>query len=314
MSSRFLRIIFPAMAVLLLLQPVQAREFFFPKETYLLPQTIFVGDRGRLVAVLDPVFENIEAFIFQSPGEIKNIFQEDNSAELKDLVINRIELEKRNNQIRLLIDFVPYAPGLLSIPPLSIERLGSEPIAVTGLELNVASILTPELMALADSAPPLAVPGTGFLIYGAVFAVLLILFLGICGFIWGRRNFRPLLVLFKRRRLIGSLERLLRQLRSESIGIDPHKQQELFSLLAHEFREFLSLFTGINCRAFTPPEFLGLPVLVSGGPGPEYLCGLFRYWDRLRFSGGSIDRKEVLEVLDELGSFILKINNAEKAP
>lgn len=309
------RIIFPLLIFFHTAFFVQAQDYFFPREIYLIPQTIFVGDKGRLVAVLGPAFEDAETFILQSPAEIQRLFQQEligDAADSGDLVIDRVELEKRNNQIRLLIDFIPYVPGLLSIPPIRIRSSGPEPLIAGGLELNVASILTPETMSLAESALPMVIPGTGFIVYGAVFGLLILLFLVICGILWGRKSLYPFLDMLKRRRLLGSLERLLQQLRSDSMGNDPVKQQELFSLLAREFREFLSYFTGINCRAFTPPEFLNLPVLVSGRP--DYLCGLFRNWDRLRFSGGSIDRREILKVLDELGFFISSIDKTEKGP
>jgi len=81
---------------------------------YLLPQTIFVGDAGRLVVPLGPVFASIEPFVLETPGKLP---------ETPDLVIRRIELERRGAGARLLIDFIPYAPGNLAFPPLELYSL-----------------------------------------------------------------------------------------------------------------------------------------------------------------------------------------------
>jgi hypothetical protein len=55
------------------------------------------------------------------------------------------------------------------------------------------------------------------------------------------------------------------------------------TMLSKEFREFLSLFSGINCRSLTPVEFLGLPLSQTAlALGPVYLCRLFQTWEIMR--------------------------------
>jgi len=63
----------------------------------------------------------------------------------------------------------------------------------------------------------------------------------------------------------------------------------------------------------TPPEFLDLSVQIPGSPEPDYLYNLFRRWDNIRFSGTSMAQGEVFEVLDELGSFLIRLNDGVKA-
>ena len=293
--------LFPVTAVSA--ESVNAIEIILPKETYLIPQTIFVGDKGRLVATLGPAFEWAEAFVIQSPQEL-SVHQ--------DLVIYRIELEKRNNNVRLLIDFIPYAPGSFTLPLFQFPSVISEPLVLGGLEINVASILSPELMVLSDPALPLAVPGTGFIVYGGAGAILLFLIIAIGVIFWLRRYLGPFREKLRRRRLFVSMEQKLKQLRSTEN--DPFSQIELFALLAGEFREFLSFVTGVDCRVLAPPEFLDLPVVVPGSPGPDYLCSLFRRWDWLRFSGEPMAWDDVSGILDELGSFLAYNKKAEKGP
>jgi hypothetical protein len=272
-----------------------------PLETYLVPQTIFVGDKGRLIVSLGSDFEEAKTGVFLSPSELPAI---------PDLVITRMELEKRNRNIRLVIDFIPYATGYFSFPQLMIPSGGAVPLILGGLEINVASILTPELMVLSDPAPALAVPGTGLFIDGGAGVILLFLITGVGLPFWVRRYLGPFREKLRRRKLFTSLEQKLKELLSGKN--DPLRQKELFSLAAGEFREVLSFLTGINCRVLTPLEFLALPGSVPGSLGPDYLCGLFRRWDTLRFSGTPMARVEVLKILDELGSFLSGARNAEK--
>jgi hypothetical protein len=223
--------------------------------------------------------------------------------EIQDLVISGMELEKRNNNTRLIIDFVSYAPGSYSLPLIRVPSADKE-LIIGGIEITVASILSPDLMVLSDPALPLAVPGTGLVVYGGAGAILLAVILGVVVFIWAERSFGPLREKFRIRRLSNSLEHRLKQLRNS----ENDRQMELFSLLAGDYRVFLSYLTGVNCRVLSPVEFLDFPVLPDG----DFLCSLFRRFDRLRFSGTPAARMEVLEILDELGSFLLNIKNAEK--
>lgn len=273
-------------------------EIFHPAEIYLVPQTIYVGDKGRLIIPLGPAFAEADAFVTVAPNELP---------EQKDLVIGRIELEKRNNNIRLLIDFVSYAPGTVSLPSIKIPpahgAMGSETFILEGIEFNVASILTPESMVLSPPALPIAAPGTALLVYGGLGVLLLLLICGITALLYFRRFFDPLLKRLKERRFLASLEKKIMFLRSPNSAEDPVTSNELFSLLAGEFREFLSFLSGINCSALTAFEFAVLPLEIPGNMGPEYFSGLFRRWDALRFSGSPALRKDMLGILDDIMLF-----------
>ena len=269
-------------------------EIFYPREALLIPQTVFVGDRGRLVVSLGPEFEIAESGVFFS-----------DFPELQDIVFQRMELEKRNNNIRLLIDFIPYAPGLYNLPLLRIPVVDSEPLFLGGLDIAVASVLSPDLMVLSQQGLPLAVPGTGLFVYGGAGIIIFILILALGGLFWVHRYLGPLQEKLKCKRLLASLEQKLGNLRS--CENDLPEQKELFSLLAGEFRDFLSFITGINCRVLSPQEFLTLPASIN--TEKEFLCSLFRRWDNLRFSGMPIIKENMLELLDELATFLTELNN-----
>jgi hypothetical protein len=257
-----------------------------PRAAYLIPQTIFVGDRGRLVMPLGQAFRGAAPFIREGPGTL---------APEEEILISRVELEYRNGAARLLIDFIPYAPGIIGLPPLELSAAGGEPLVVTGLKVRVASILDSSSMALSPSAPPIAAPGTSLLIYGSSVLILLVL-LGIGGM--GRLG--KLREGFRRRRLIRVMERALRRgkVRLHRSPPDPREQKKLLAGLIGEFRKFLTLYTGINCHALTPSETGILPGAASS------LGGLFRRWDTLRFSGHAPAEGEILSTLDEAGAFV----------
>ena len=219
-----------------------------------------------------------------------------------------------------MIDFIPYAPGLLEFPSIDISSELSSPgqalLVVSDLKVNVASILNPERMSLANSAPPLVMPGTGFLIYGTLGLILAVLFLGIGSSLWGRRHFREIWERLRRRHLLRSMISFLRRLKFEC----EHRKREspgfYLSLLSGELREFLSLFTGLNCRSLSAGEFLELPLhghLQSDGYNwQDNLCNIFRNWDTLRFSGLEIVMTDMFLALNDAGKFITALDKAER--
>ena len=273
---------------------------------YLVPQTIFVGDIGRLVVPLGRTLVGINPFILEAPEKLPDT---------PELRIRRLELERRGGSSRLLIDFIPYAPGFLSLPGLEIIGSGedAEPLVFTGLEVQVASILDPSQMTLSEPASPLAVPGTSFLIYGTILILIFLLFLGLGISFWSRRHFGELWEHFRRRRLLKATLKFLRCLRQECSYEREGNEGYYLSLLSGEFREFLTLYSGINCRSLTPGEFLELPLSQTALTlGPVYLCLLFRTWDNLRFSGNGMEMADMFEALDEIERLILALEREEK--
>jgi hypothetical protein len=275
---------------------------------YLVPQTIFVGDSGRLVVPLGRAFARIDPFILDVSEKLP---------ETPELLIRRLELERRpgGGGARLLIDFIPYASGVLSIPDLEIlsQGEGTEPLVLSGLEVQVASILNSSQMTLSGPAPPIAVPGTSFLIYGTIIIFTVLLCLGIGISLWGRRHFKDLWELFRRRRLLRTMAKFLRCLRQECSLEKEGEAGYYLTLLSKEFREFLSLFSGINCRSLTPGEFLELPLSQTAlALGPVYLCWLFQNWETLRFSGKRMEMAEMLSALDDVERLIAALDKEER--
>ncbi|MDR2393568.1 MAG: hypothetical protein LBD93_05385 [Treponema sp.] len=279
---------------------------------YLIPQTVFVGDPGRLVVPLGPVSRDFQPFVLE-----KAALQA--SQEESDLVMQRIELENRTGQVRLIIDFVAYSPGLLSLPDLPLLDLQSRGLSIAGVRVGIASLLTKEGVTLSEALPPLVIPGTTLLLYGSSAGIVVLLLGGIGCRLWGRDIFKDVQERFRRRRLIRAMKRLLRNLGKELKDTPPG---EILCRLSGDFRHYLSLFTGMPCEAMDAGELQVLPPLLPPESArPEvpgsllsgiFLCGIFRRCDALRFSGTPINQEALLMILRELQGFTQTLDRTDK--
>jgi len=287
---------------------------------YLIPQIIFVGDSGRLVVPIGRVYARVEPFVWDKPDKL---------SETQDLVIRRIELERRGGVSRVLIDFIAYAPGTISLPPIDFPPQDanvpqSAVPTLSGLVVQVASILDPSQMILTEPAPPLAVPGTSFLVYGTLLFFLLLLAMGITASVWGRRRFSNFFERLRRKYLLRSMTRFLHRLNREcrheasldheasSSEKNPNMPASYLTRLSTEFREFLTQFTGVNCRSLTAGEFI-LPSSFLL-PTPHSLCDLFRSWDILRFSGRGMEMADLFVAMVETEKIISVLGNESISP
>jgi hypothetical protein len=263
-----------------------------PDLAYLVPQTVYVGDRAALVIPLSTAGGNAELPL---PPETDGV------------VFHRVRMESRGGEGRVFIEFTAYAPGLLAFPPVEIPSG-----FLTGLKVEIASILERgnEGRVLSDPAPPLAAPGTGLFIYGTAACLLLGLFFFLGGTRWFRGRFRALLDAWKKRRLIAGMLSLTRRIRREILKSsalpDSGNFGKALDFLSVEFRSFLARYTGLECRAMTAPE-LGVISLPPEVPAPG---GLVRRWDERRYNGQGIEKDELLAMLEEIRFFAASLEKA----
>ncbi|GHV88277.1 hypothetical protein AGMMS50267_06370 [Spirochaetia bacterium] len=285
-----------------------------PDTAYLIPQTVFVGDGGRLVLPLGSGFAEVEGEVLDDPDMLPRA---------RDIVISRIELENRGQMARtgkaeprLLIDFIAYTPGFIELPPIKIAGF-----TFTELQVGIASILEAEgnSRVLSPPAPPLAVPGTMEMIYGAVFGIIILILGGIFFGIRGVPVLRRYGIRRRRRRMIRSMLRLLKQLRDAVPvpgipGADVAGAEQTAAALDRlngEFRRFLEFITGEACTVMVPQEFLTLPppgLPVAEGSDDQYggpfLCAVFLRCDTLRFGSRQPKREQLTALLDDVEGFV----------
>jgi hypothetical protein len=274
------------------------------------------------VVHLGPEFAGIAPFIREDPAKLPR---------QKDIHIHRLELDQRQGdrepggdipgRPRLLIDFTPYRPGPLDLPPLPLAA----GVEFEGLRLNIASILGPgkDPLVLSEPALPLLVPGTVLSILALILGILFLFLGGIGGTLWARKNLGGILETRRKRRLVtlmGKTERRLRRL------LDGGDYQAILGTVSVEFRSFLGCFTGYNCLAMSAGEFFSLPPLfplrpagdgAGKDPGPPAaelggacLGPFFRNLDRLRYSGEDPGFTGVAGILDELRGFTCSLEKA----
>jgi len=264
---------------------------------YQIPQTVYVGDRAMLVMPLpeQELAADIELNVqFPLPDDIE---------------IHRIALESRQAGSRLVVEFTAFTPGTFYLPSFEAEGM-----RFSGLHFNISSIIEGDTQpVLSALAPPLSVPGTGFFIYGVISALVLLLLAAIWAWVWGRHYFRRWISVWKRRQLINLMEGIEKRMRKALAA--GKSRQLILDTVSVEFRNFLSLFTGRNCRAMTACEFGQSPQLELFAALPAdwnsgFLTQYFRRCDTLRFGGTEIDNSAVLALLGELRDFLAALYKA----
>jgi hypothetical protein len=283
---------------------------------YLIPQTVFVGDRAVLAIPLDadiPGIFPLEGDLWALSASAASPGFPAELAALTDPEIHKIALERRGGNTVLLIEFSAWSPGRLDLP--SFEAGG---VTFSGLYIEVSSILGTDgaSSVLSAPSPPLAIPGTSLLIYGTMSALVLVLLFILWAGIWGPSHFRNWMRKWKRRSLIRSLSGMEKRIRRYLLKGDKKDYGAMLNYLSVEFRIFLSRITGEDCRAMTAEELGRLPPFGSSDTilTGEFLSGFFRRADDLRFSGAEIAAAEISGFLSDIGSFAEALEKAGRHP
>ena len=274
-------------------------------EAYLIPRKISVGDPAVLILPLSDLFRQESAVILTplSPEFPSH----------PDIDFHRIILEERGGTGRLMIEFTAFIPGVLEFPEIEIGGL-----TFTDLSVFVDSVLgggsTP---ALAAPASTLAMPGTALMIYGTIAGIILIILFSIWFVVKGRIIFNSLREKLKRRMLFSSMKKTEKRF-SRSV-LNGEDNRIILDDLSDQFRIFLSVLTGENCRTMTAGEFEKFslhPVLIlimqHNDISRSFLHDFFRDCDDLRFSGIEAASQDIVYLLACLRRFIAAAENAEK--
>ncbi len=282
------RIIIPFLVLL----PVFLGAQTLPEGALLVPPSLFVGDRGRLIVPLKDT---------EAPGTPQNVVIDvtDRLPQTRDVKLYRVELDGRSSPPRMIIDFAAYAPGLVDLPKISV---GSR--SLSGLQIRISSILESSSPAQPLSPPegPIMAPGTGVLIYGSGSVLLLIIVGGLFLFLRGK----PWINAYKERRrknlALRSLRRILDKLLAE-LERGTMVSEELLTILSTELRSFLTFRFGYNFLSLTPSEFYRLPEGIIPGETADYLRSLFQECDNLRFSGQTVAPETLRTLLSSAYAF-----------
>jgi len=279
----------------------------------MIPRRIFIGDPAVLVLPLDGA-------AYQSAVS-KNAAS--GSAASADIVLtplspnfpshpyidfHKITLEQQASGKRLLIEFTAFVPGILEMPVIEIGEYKFSRLTIT-----VNSVLdNTSSPSLSGPASSLAMPGTAFMLYGTISALILLILLVIWFVLKGRMVINNLTEKWKRRMLFHSMKKTEKRL-SKSV-LNGENSRFILDKLSEQFRDFLSVLTGKNCRTMTASEFeeLSFEITRHKDISPSFLHDFFRDCDDLRFSGVDAASQDILYLLACLRSFISAAENAGK--
>jgi hypothetical protein len=265
-----------------------------PAIPYQIPQTIYVGDNGKLVYPLDGFFLNKEDALIP----LDNIPQND------EIVLHRIELSKGN----LIIDFQAFRTGIISLPPI---RIDGE--VLTDMNIKISSLI--DVMGAPELSPaetPMNAPGILLIIALAVLIILafiaLILFLSLYGVTFLLRINRFMQKRHATQLTKKTIKKIKKRLSRKLIGFD-----EAVAAAARELRLFLNRYCTIDCNSFVPSEFLTMKLDENLMPdkkySPKYFCDFFTRCDVIRFSGRSIPAETAHGIINEVEEFVCDIKN-----
>jgi len=273
------------------------------RSAYLVPRIIYVGDSASFVLPL-PASSQDEDFVITS-------YDKDLLPSAPNIDFHRIILERRVTGSRLIIEFTPFAAGVLELPDINIGR-----DCFSGFTITVNSLIdSRSAPVLSSAASALAMPGTAAMLYVSM-AVVVVIILSALWFVFkGRSVIGRLREELKRRRLFKSIKNTEKNL--YKLVLKGAEKRIILDKLSDEFKNFLSIFTGHNCRVMTAREFTEffprLPQqFLAQEDSASFLGKFFRRCDELRFSGSEIDAQSVFNLLSDLRNFTCTLENNEK--
>jgi hypothetical protein len=255
---------------------------------FLIPQTVFVGDVGRLVV---PFTDNLSGEL--SVPAATAIVITDRLPFNENITVKRIEVDIRAKQI--LIDFMAFKPGVLEIP-------GIPDLQLPPLTVNIASILEREGYSEGLSPPekPLAAPGTFALIIGGTAALIALVAAVVFFALYGPKNFRIFFEKARVRFLIYKTKRAILKIQN-ALAAGRIGAKEGVTALGETFKAFLSALYRKNYVSYSAEDFLS-DTAFSGSEDAVYR--IFAACDRLRFSPALIEQDAANGIAEKTLSYI----------
>jgi hypothetical protein len=256
---------------------------------FLVPQTVFVGDAGRLVVPL--------AGFAHAAGQT-NATMTDRLPFNENVIIKRVEIDVRAKQ--LLIDFTAFKPGVLEIPAISWgSGTWMEAIELPPLKVEIASILEREGYSIILSPPekPLAAPGTFVMISGGTVACIALTVAAVFLTVNGPRHFHRFAERLRIRLLIYRTERAI-QKTQYALTMGRMGTKEGITTVGEVFKSFLSAFYRKDYASYAAEDFLS-DILFSGSESGGAVYRIFATCDKLKFSPARIEPDDAKTLIEK---------------
>jgi hypothetical protein len=276
-----------------------------------IPKNIYVGDKAVLILPLPGTAQN-SGDIVLSPSSADFPLHE-------NIDFHKITLERRTGTSRLMVEFTAFAVGLLELPPIEIgvDRFSGLSFTVNSITEDAALNEKRSSLTLSGPASSLAMPGTALMFYGTIAAIIFFILLTIWFFLKGRVFLKKWKEKYKYWKLFNSMKLIEKRLYKNVFkGAD---KRIILDKLSGQFRVFLSIMTGINCRSMTAGNFETREFemalnnqRIMNRFNLSLLGKFFNKCDELRFSGDNIDSQEIINLLDSLRNFIVTMEDNKR--
>lgn len=259
----------------------------------LVPRDVYVGDEAEFTfeTVLPEGLLDSDSVVSVSPSGLN---QDDPGG--SGVTVHSITVREKDGRAVVSIRFIPWVSGLVSLPSF---RVGGHEIICP--PVTIASLLDPSgQTALQPPRFPMLVPGTTYLLYGIVLAVLASLIVVILVVQRVRQYLGPDTAMRRSARRVRLLFRKLAWLERKVGKLATPDWYALFSLA---LRRYLGLYAAGSESAFLAATWRELQDILGDGDAPPLpLAGLCESIDRVRFSGQPCNdrRKDDLEAAREL--------------
>ncbi|GHU26503.1 hypothetical protein FACS1894172_00900 [Spirochaetia bacterium] len=256
---------------------ISVSVYVFSQEPFLIPQNVFVGDRAKLMI----------------PSE--NVQKWEQTMDLPrspELHIHRISGEKGY----IVIDFTAFSPEIVEIPPIPLPN-GT---ILTGLTVSISSILNDDSMLLSGPSAPLLIPGTQtFFLILTVF-ILILCIVAVSNTTQGKHFFYKIGKQLQQRWFLHKLKRITAELYNTG-----YTDQKSLDRLSTELRNFLTLWTGIDCRVLSAEEFIS--VETDQELFGTMVSGIFNHCDEIRFGGLPVEPEKLHTMINSVQDLVDKI-------
>lgn len=261
-----------------------------------IPRVVYVGDPATLILPLAGSAEDSADIILTAQSSNNAV----NFPSSLNIDFHRIVLERRTSASRLLIEFTAFAPGTLELPVIEIGGM-----SFSGLTVTINSVIDSKNSTLELSRPAssLAMPGTALMLYGTLAGFALLLLSAIWFALKGRRYLQRWTEKWKLRRLFISIRNTEKRL-NKNLSKGGSKR-DILNKLSFEFKNFLSVYTGNNCRAMTSREFENLSLNSS------FLVNFFKRCDFYRFSGADFEAGDISRLLADMLLFLDELEKSK---
>lgn len=225
------------------------------------PLNIYVGDEVEIRCVISTVENSIPVDIKDNKASL--IIDKEYSLKVEEFcTIKSMVINKQENTLTLDVVCIPWKVGVIELPAFNLyEMLPNYKAKENDLwnvqlpSITVLSIMDKtNLKTLQPVSPPVIIPGTTYLIYGAIVLFIVILVF-ICIFFARIKNIRKRFSDFLRKLFLSRIYKSAkRRIRVLSRRMDSITDEAFANELSHIIRDYLENLFDLPFTAATPKE------------------------------------------------------------